>query len=806
MEAAQDGGSAHPSSQVGVTINYRSEGDLLARLTGYAATHENGVLGRVTAGRDRSPAAQCFSNTLVQRILSSYVEPVKTKLVVCSRTPRSVIGQLQQRLSFHLPGLRVLTYSATETKLVPLLRHLAEAGSEPLLERWRAMSGQEVTNNAGSVIHGLGRTTPTLLLLSDADAIPLGWLPSPPPDGLRIILFTCGYHDAIAQNATLELLRRGSSVVHFTPDSANSHDPSSCLRPWDGHLLGRQLEALSGNPLCRGLLGRIEREEGCGFQEGFAAVFNSVVGVDAAAAAGDPPDSRNLWVRDDGSAAAALGYAIALLARFPAALEIGDLERLVIALMARHDPQNERGVLGPLLDLLAPLLQGKKAADEEACVIGHNRLWVDHVRYQLQSRFALDIADMEVALSCLQAPPFADTIHLRVHIVLPLLTALGRSDAFATAVADWDTLRWLYKNCSAIEISRLFTATSGASELIGTLLARLDAMWRTTLARTEFEHRAFVVGQLVSQSGNFAVAREIITNARRPELTVGGLAELALALNEIREWDSRRNWADTSDLDLLHECSAKAVTCLRGGDSESRVYLSYALSALANYKFKLACLYSGGERTEVLNEADVLVEEAISVASSTTTHGVEVPSLALAVAKLVGGVVSIVRSQGLMDAGLSAIDEILTALDAFYAAGETIERGVASPSEISIFVHSNIAETYFFILDEHCLGLFHLVKSVEVSEQVFGKSHINTTVKLRDLAAALERLGLDDDAKQVRLLGHKACPIDDEITEPGPYRFVLKQRGYLRASWRMGFTAIPDAGIINEQSDMLAVD
>lgn len=65
MEAAQDGGSAHPSSQVGVTINYRSEGDLLARLTGYAATHENGVLGRVTAGRDRSPAAQCFSNTLV---------------------------------------------------------------------------------------------------------------------------------------------------------------------------------------------------------------------------------------------------------------------------------------------------------------------------------------------------------------------------------------------------------------------------------------------------------------------------------------------------------------------------------------------------------------------------------------------------------------------------------------------------------------------------------------------------------------------------------------------------------------------
>jgi hypothetical protein len=243
-----------------------------------------------------------------------------------------------------------------------------------------------------------------------------------------------------------------------------------------------------------------------------------------------------------------------------------------------------------------------------------------------------------------------------------------------------------------------------------------------------------------------------------------------------RAWDSRRDWSAVADLELLRESSTNAVDLLRTSGNEARIDLSYALTAQANYTFKVACLYTEGEQTEALDAADCLITESIKVLASTRADDIAVPTLALGVAMLVGGVTATVRSQGLDAAGMSSIEETLAALNSFYAAETTIRQGVACPSELSIFTHGNIAETYFYALDEFCLGLFHFAKACEIAERVFGSDHINTKTKVRDLAQALGQLGQDEDAKLVREQGYTACPLDDIYT-PGPIRFSLKQRG-----------------------------
>lgn len=88
------------------------------------------------------------------------------------------------------------------------------------------------------------------------------------------------------------------------------------------------------------------------------------------------------------------------------------------------------------------------------------------------------------------------------------------------------------------------------------------------------------------------------------------------------------------------------------------------------------------------------------------------------------------------------IDETLSSLDAFYASEDTIRHGVAGTSELSMFTHGNLAETYFYsILAEFGLGLFHFRRAAELATDVFGNDHPHAKAKLRDLQSALERLG-----------------------------------------------------------------
>jgi hypothetical protein len=414
---------------------------------------------------------------------------------------------------------------------VPLLRQLAECGSEPLLEKWRAMSGQEVLNNAAAVVHGLRRSVPTILLITDADTIPLGWLHSPPPAGLRLVLFTSSHHDVVTEEAMLGLLRRGPDVVHFEP-SSSGRSPTACLRAFDSHLLGRQLAALPPTDACTALLGRIVDGEQCSFEDAFALVHQSALDILnrlAAPDAADDADLRMTQAADGGAVARGLGHALAMLVRFPGAFCVGDLDLLVGSFLRRGgDKAVVIPSLAPAVALLEPLIRGRARPGAMHTFLGHGRLWTEHVRLQLQSQFILTDTDLEVVLEyCVQSRD----MRLRVDVVLPLMVHLGQDDGLISTLTEWETLAWLYKHRSAADISRLCGTRVGE---IMEVLSEAVPRWRTELPRSEYEHRAFVVGQLASQSGMFDVARDVLIATRRAESAKVGILELALAKNEIR--------------------------------------------------------------------------------------------------------------------------------------------------------------------------------------------------------------------------------------------------------------------------------
>ena len=115
------------------------------------------------------------------------------------------------------------------------------------------------------------------------------------------------------------------------------------------------------------------------------------------------------------------------------------------------------------------------------------------------------------------------------------------------------------------------------------------------------------------------------------------------------------NRSAEDDLALLRESADRAVALLRGSGTDLRVQRSYALSAAANHRFKLACVHAPGEdvRTELLTQADALVGESVAAVANATYLSAGgggsggVPSLALGIAMLVGGVVATVRSHDL---------------------------------------------------------------------------------------------------------------------------------------------------------------
>jgi len=223
-----------------------------------------------------------------------------------------------------------------------------------------------------------------------------------------------------------------------------------------------------------------------------------------------------------------------------------------------------------------------------------------------------------------------------------------------------------------------------------------------------------------------------------------------LANNEVRYWDSLRNWRSVDDLKLLLDSGEEAVSLLTKQDISTfadRQLLGRALSRRANGCFKAGCICppQSTQQLAFFDESDRCTSEATKLLEG-------LPCQTLGENMLVGGVTSLCRFHSLQ--GSSEDDAILAiafkAMCQFYHAEAVLRCSVGAVNEKSIYTHGNLAELFLRDLHEPFIGLLHFRHSCVVSVHVLGADHPNAARKLSELADICQSLSWTEFVQSIR--------------------------------------------------------
>mmetsp|Transcript_109992 Transcript_109992/g.245841 ORF Transcript_109992/g.245841 Transcript_109992/m.245841 type:complete len:863 (-) Transcript_109992:6-2594(-) len=271
-----------------------------------------------------------------------------------------------------------------------------------------------------------------------------------------------------------------------------------------------------------------------------------------------------------------------------------------------------------------------------------------------------------------------------------------------------------------------------------------------------------LVGRLLSIAGEFVAARELLGRTPHTSPIADPLSAhqssmspnyhraeslVAVANNEVRYWDSRRDWASPEALSLLLDSGREAVQLLERLQLRrpaEKLLLARALSRRANGCFKAGCVSAPGSNSQnsYFDEADACIARAVSL-----LQGRRVQVLGEVV--LVGGVTTLCRAHSLSrQHRLDSFKETaISAMLQFYRAEAILRAAVGKINEKSIYTHGNLAELMLNDLHEPFLGLLHHRQSCIVAVRTFGLTHANANRKLQELADICQQLGWADFAE-----------------------------------------------------------
>eukprot|EP00928_Gymnodinium_smaydae_P039596 TRINITY_DN27014_c0_g1_i1.p1 TRINITY_DN27014_c0_g1~~TRINITY_DN27014_c0_g1_i1.p1 ORF type:complete len:858 (-),score=73.20 TRINITY_DN27014_c0_g1_i1:134-2671(-) len=273
-------------------------------------------------------------------------------------------------------------------------------------------------------------------------------------------------------------------------------------------------------------------------------------------------------------------------------------------------------------------------------------------------------------------------------------------------------------------------------------------------------HDQLFAGRLLSAAGEFATARKLLELASQSlpaketdacagsnsSSTVQSCAEalIVFANNEVRYWDSRRDWGSVAALKLLMESSHKAVEIFKRQQPTcpaEKLLFARALSRRANACFKAGCVSEPGTESQNLyfDEADASIALAVSM-----VQGRHVQVLGEAI--LVGGVTTLCRSHSLrmQRRRHEALDSAILAMLQFYRAEANLRRSVGKINEKSIYSHGNLAELFLNDLRQPFLGLLHERQACIVAVRVLGADHANAKRKIDEVTSIFNHLGWQD--------------------------------------------------------------
>eukprot|EP00929_Paragymnodinium_shiwhaense_P063432 TRINITY_DN31682_c0_g1_i4.p1 TRINITY_DN31682_c0_g1~~TRINITY_DN31682_c0_g1_i4.p1 ORF type:complete len:776 (-),score=122.91 TRINITY_DN31682_c0_g1_i4:33-2360(-) len=381
------------------------------------------------------------------------------------------------------------------------------------------------------------------------------------------------------------------------------------------------------------------------------------------------------------------------------------------------------------------------------------------------------------------------------------MAALQDTEACLRAIADCDVFTHLFTN-------RYGDLVEYCKSMGGYLAVR-QALLTLPLGGTDQQsiERGLMIGSFLSQVGEFAAAQQVLKDSK-PQAHAAcdewrrlyGRLSSAIAENEVRYWDSRRDWGSVANLERLMVSSQDAVRYLQPYQKRPRelLELAVAYTKRANACFKAACVCQGEEATSYLNEADSCIQQVRKLLAHCPAHKVYGRAL------LVGGVTNKVRAHKL-EAELEADSESIhsnserarrvrqvlrTAASQFIEAEKILVTACGEVNEGSIYTHGNLAE--FYLQDVRCLelGLRHFAEGCCVGVKLLGPEHPNVRRKLQELGHLLslldtilnvedrERLLQGDLLTLVRLLEsiRRHCPEVDLDTWVDDPRILRRQR------------------------------
>ncbi|CAK9048724.1 unnamed protein product [Durusdinium trenchii] len=264
-------------------------------------------------------------------------------------------------------------------------------------------------------------------------------------------------------------------------------------------------------------------------------------------------------------------------------------------------------------------------------------------------------------------------------------------------------------------------------------------------ADTASLHQRIVIGRFFSHVGEFAAAKEALLQAKPEAAASENPADLGqvctlIAENEIRYWDSLRNWGSPGALKDLMECSRTAVDIFRRelercDRMSTRVEYAQALSRWANGCFKISCVINMVMAYSFLSKADEAIQEVEDLFKGCP------PSKVLGRAVLVRGVSKLVLGHNRQRYRLPHRDILVEAAHLLMRAEEILVHAAGEVNEGSIYTHGNLSELYLHDVGHVPLALLHNTKSCLVGLKLWGPEHPNVERKLREFAAILGAVG-----------------------------------------------------------------
>ncbi|CAE8694740.1 unnamed protein product [Polarella glacialis] len=654
----------------------------LRHLLSYIVSEENSI-NIVTKGRDGGISNFVFSLPSFVRSVQSFLADKRLPVLRLEGdrgAGKSVLLSALAARAAEFPGLRVLLHSSAA---IALLRRLHDGIDEATDDELRLMP----------VVSQAGRQGGLVLLLDEV--VGTSWLPFPLPYGVRCVM-VCSTDKG--STGSPDAFR--SFCLPVLADSAASQ-----LQQRLGLDIGLASPA-ARNPLWLELAATLPRQTGP-FPEDLSDLVKEVL-ILAETKVGE------LAVRES----------LCALACSRAGLQVAEIDALLATHIPDHNGQTWSLVAAHLATLICTDSAGVHLKTILIRAVDQRYLQAADLRSLWHSRLA-DFF-LSQAERCSEAP---------YHFA-----AIGDKSRLLSAITDWRAFSTLERERVSDLVEHCRSA--GGYNLVRDALLRLEQP-----SGPDGLERRITIGRFLSQVGEFSAAKEILLAAKRDALVsedkVGlGRVCTLIAENEVRYWDSLRNWSSVAALADLLDAASTAVgvfRTLRLSDDRvwARVEYAKALTRWANGCFKAACVCEGEEADKFLHDADEAVESVEKLFQGSP------PSRVVGRALLVGGVAKLVRGHSEKRAGVRPFrDTLVEAAEMFLRAERILVLAVGEVNEGSIYTHANLAEFFLNDVGNVACALVCNLKSCLVGIRLWGPRHPNVARKLSEFCSLLRQLGL----------------------------------------------------------------